>query len=212
MYTSLSITSEPVFDELPAKSSPPWVWFGFLFVAAFVIEETAMILLPVDQSVATAVLVLIGLSGWIYWLFCVSRFHKILGEISRNQYPIAPGEAAWKHFIPFYNLVWVFRWPTTMSDYLNRRERVKVVSGNLLGVFLLLSALTSRFLDGGVGLAGTFIVGMYISARLRKHVELIGVSKDRLPPPPDPSLFRRAPTEDVQPDLQPESTTSLSPQ
>jgi hypothetical protein len=212
MYTSLSITSEPVFDELPAKSSLPWVWFGFFFVAAFIIEETVTIVLQLDQSVATAVLILIALTGWIYWLFCVSRFHRILGEISRNQYPIAPGEAAWKHFIPFYNLVWVFRWPAAMSDYLNQRERVKMVSGNLLGVFLLLSALTSRFLDGGVGLTGTFLVGMYISAKLRKHVELIGSSKDRLPPPPDPSLFGRAPMEAVQPDLQTESTTSLSPQ
>ena len=94
MYTSLSITSEPVNDELPAKSSLPWVWFGFLFVAAFIIEETLMIALELDPSVSRLVLILIGLAGWIYWLFCVSRFHKVLGEISRNQYPIDPGEAA----------------------------------------------------------------------------------------------------------------------
>jgi len=212
MYPSLSITSQPVFDELPAKSSPPWVWFGFFFVAAFITEETVMLVFQLDQSVANSLLILIGLAGWIYWLFCVSRFHRILGEISRNQYPIAPGEAAWKHFVPFYNLVWIFRWPAAMSDYFNQRERVKMVSGNLLGVFLLLAALTSRFLDGGVGLAGTFVVGMYISAKLRKHVALIGGSKDRLPPPPDPSLFQRAPMEDVQPDLQAGSTTTLSRQ
>jgi hypothetical protein len=212
MFNSLSITSEAVFEELPAKSSLPWVWFGFLFVAAFIIEETVMVAFELDQSMGSAWLILIGLAGWIYWLFCVSRFHRILGEISRNQYPIGSAEAAWKHIIPFYNLVWIFRWPAAMSDYLNQRERVKMVSGNLLGLFLLISALVSRFLDGGIGLTGTFVVGMYMSAKLRKHVELIGISQDRLPPPPDPSLFGRAPAEDPQASLQAETINSLPPQ
>lgn len=192
MYTSLSITSDAV-DELPAKSSLPWVWFGFFFVAAFIIEETLMIAFDLDQSIASVVLILIALAGWIYWLFCVSRFHNILREISRNHYPITGAEAAWKHLIPFYNLVWIFRWPTAMSEYLNRHERVKMVSGNLLGVVLLISLLIGRFVDGGVGLAGTLTVGLYMSAKLRKHVELIKVLQDKLPPPPDASLFTRAP-------------------
>jgi hypothetical protein len=197
MFNSLSLTPENL-DELPARSSLPWVWFGFFFVAAFLIQEIITIALGLDESLATLVLLVIGLAGWIFWLLCVSRFHKILGEISRNKYPIGSGEAAWKHIIPFYNLVWIFRWPTVMSDYLNRRERVKIVSGSVLGVFLLMSLLIGRFFDGAFGLAGTFIVGMYISVKLRRHVELISASRDRLPPPPDPSWFSRAPAEDVK--------------
>jgi hypothetical protein len=53
--------------------------------------------------------------------------------------------------------------------------------------------LIGRFIDGGIGLAGTLIVGLYMSAKLRKHLELIKVSQDKLPPPPDASLFARAP-------------------
>jgi hypothetical protein len=175
----------------------PWVWFGFFFVVAFAVEEALIIGLGLDESLGTLWLILIALTGWIYWLFCMSRFHKIIGEISRNHYPISSAEAVWKHFIPFYNLVWIFRWPAEMSNYLNRRERVKMVSGNLLGVFLLISLLTGRFIDGGVGLAGTLAVGMYISAKLRKHVELIkGMSPEMSPPLPDPSLFsQRAATQ-----------------
>ena len=147
-----------------------------------------MVALDLDEEMVTAQLILIALAGWIYWLFCVFRFHKILLEISRNHYPISSGEAVWKHFIPFYNLYWTFHWPSAMSDYLNRRERVKMVSGNLLGAVLLVSALTARFFDGGIGLTGTFVIGMYISARLRQHVELIrDSSPDMLPPPPDPN-------------------------
>ncbi|HEV7398502.1 MAG TPA: hypothetical protein VGN86_18460 [Pyrinomonadaceae bacterium] len=210
MFTSLNLTPENL-EELPAKSSLPWVWFGFFFVAAFVIEETVMIALELDQLVSTGILTLIAIAGWIYWLFCVSRFHKILGEISRNQYPIGSAEAAWKHIIPFYNLVWVFRWPTAMSDYLNRRERVKMVSGTGLGVVLLLSLLLGRLFDSAVGLAGTFIVGMYISAKLRKHVELIGASRNMSPPLPDPSLFNRTPAAD-QKGSQTETFSSLPSQ
>lgn len=189
MIAPLSITADAP-DEVPPKSSFPWVWFGLFFVAAFAILEALMVALYLDEEVVTAWLILIALAGWVYWLFCVFKFHKILQEISRNHYPISSGEAVWKHFIPFYNLVWVFRWPAEMSNYLNRRERVKMVSGNLLGVFLLISLFTGRFIDGAVGLAGTYTVGMYISAKLRKHVELIkGMSLDMLPPLPDPRLF-----------------------
>jgi hypothetical protein len=211
MFDSLTITSDTL-EELPAKSSLPWVWFGFIFVVAFIIEETVMVLFQLEESGATLVLILIALAGWVYWLFCVSRFHKILGEISRGRYPITGAEAALKHLIPFYNLVWIFRWPAAMSEYLNRRERVKMVSGNLLGFLLLISLLVGRFLDGGVGLTGTFLVGMYISAKLRKHIELIGATPDRLPPPPDPGMFGPVPMQDVQADLADRTSKNLLPQ
>lgn len=198
MFTSLSLTPDNL-DELPPKSSLPWVWFGFFFAAAFITEETVMIAFELDEAVADLVLRLIAIAGTIYWLFCVARFHRILREISRNQYPITGAEAAWKHFIPFYNLVWIFRWPAAMSDYLNRRDRVRMISGNVLGVFLLVSLLVTRLIDGGVGLTGIFIVGMYISSKLRKHIELIGASRDRLPPVLDPNIFSRPVAEPVQP-------------
>ena len=207
MIAPLSITADTP-DEAPPRSSFPWVWFGLFFVAAFAILEALMVALDLDEQMMTAQLILIALAGWIYWLFCVFRFHKILREISRNHYPISSGEVVWKHFIPFYNLVWIFRWPAELSNYLNRRQRVKMVSGNLLGVFLLIFLLTGRFIDGGVGLAGTFTVGMYISAKLRKHVELIkGMSPDRLPPLPDPSLFSQ-PAPVTQLDSRTDATTA----
>ena len=190
MFNSITLTPDAL-QELPARSSLPWVWFGFLFVVAFVAEETLVVVLELDTEVATIVLVVIALAGYFYWLYCVSRFNNILREVSRNHYPITGAEAAWKHFIPFYNLVWVFRWPAAMSDYLNGRGRVKMVSGNLLGVILLTSLLTSRFFDAGVGLAGMYLVGMYISAKLSRHVELIG-APDKSPPLPDPSWYQPA--------------------
>jgi uncharacterized membrane protein len=206
--STLPLTPEAL-KELPARSSLPWVWFGFFFVVAFIIEETLIVVLEMDPAIGELVSVLIALAGYIFWLFCVSRFHTILCQISRNHYPISGAVAAGKHLIPFYNLYWIFHWPATMSDYLNRRERVRMVSGYLLGVFLLISLLTSRFFDAGIGLAGMFTVGMYISAKLRRHIESIkGVSPGMMPPPPDPNWFSEKPSEDKQSTLPAGATTA----
>ena len=108
-----------------------------------------------------------------------------------HRYPIQPGEAVGKHFIPFYNLYWLFVWPSALSRHINQAGQVSMIPGAVLG-FLLLVSLLLRYVDGAVGLALTFAVGMYISAKLRKHMKLVkGAAPEMLPPPPpDPSLFR----------------------
>src|SRR5215204_2879139 len=124
MFNSLSITSPSITADAPeeraAGSSMPWVWFGFLFVAAFFTQEVATIVFELDDGTSGLFLMVLGLAGWIYWLVCVHRFHKILNEVSANRYQITAAEAVGKHFIPFYNLMWLFVWPSTMSDYINR--------------------------------------------------------------------------------------------
>jgi len=191
IFGTPSITPDSL-DELPAKHSLPWVWFGFVFPAAFFVEEFLHVYLELDQSVAKLTLIAIAIAGWIFWLFCVSRFHTILREISRNHYPTTNAEAVGYHFIPFFNLYWVFKWPTTMSDYVNQRGRVSMVSGSVLGVIMLISLLIGRFFDGGIGMLGVFSVGLYTSAKLRAHLQ--SISPGVLPPPPDASWFAPAPT------------------
>lgn len=187
--------SRSVFDELPAKSSPPWVWFGFIFAFTFLLCEVLEVLLELDHKTFQAAFLIIYLAGWIYWLFCVNRFHTILEEISRNQYPIKGPEAVGKHFIPFFNLWWMFKWPATLSAYLNARGRVRMISGNVLGI-LLLAAVLLRYVDAAIALALLFSVGMYISAKLQRHIEIIkGLRPEMLPPPPDASMFEISATE-----------------
>jgi len=193
----------------PSKSSPPWVWFGFLFALAFFASEILEVALDLDQQNSQVLFVLIVLAGWIYWLFCVHRFHKILGEMTVNRYPISPGEAVGKHFIPFYNLYWLFAWPSTLSKHINSRGHVQMIPGGLIG-FLLLVSLLLRYLDGAFGLAVTFGVGLYISAKLRRHMALVkGVAPEMLPPLPDPSLFASPATEGSAPPLATPPTTQL---
>lgn len=194
MISLMNSGSVPGIDELPPKSSPPWVWFGFVFSFAFLVCEFLQEALDLDPQKFTLLLAFIALSGWGYWLFCVFRFHTILREISRNHYPITGAEALGKHFIPFYNLIWLFTWPGAFSSYLNSRGRVKMVPGHVIGWLLLGSLLLLRFFDGALGLAAVFSVGMYLSVKLRAHVEMIkNLTPEMLPPIPDASMFRSAP-------------------
>jgi len=177
--------------EYVPNSSPPWVWVGFLFAGAFFMIGVIMVILGVDEATLTLVLTPIAIAGFIYWLFCVHRIHKILNEVSGNRYPYTPGEAAVKHIIPFYNLIWIFKWPSELSSYLKRQGRVDIISGGVIGAMLLLSLLL-RFVDGAVGMASLFGVTMYISAKVKKHVKALKVvSPDQLPPLPDPKVFSR---------------------
>ena len=188
MFTSIIGTDQPTTEQVP-KSSPPWVWVGFLFAGVFFTLEIAFVVMDLDEQAIDLVLRLIVLASWIYFLVCVHRIHKILNELSRNHYPYTPGEAAGRHFIPFYNFVWLFKWPGELSRYINGKGRVQMLSGGALGTLLLLSLLV-RFFDGAFGVAFLFGVMMYISAKVKQHVKTLkGVTADQLPPLPDPRIF-----------------------
>jgi hypothetical protein len=186
MFNSLLDTAP---EEQTPRSSTPWVWVGFLFAVAFFVLEFLALALGWEEPVTNGLLILVLLGGSIYWLFCIHRFHKVLAELTHNRYSISPLEAALKHIIPFYNLVWVFLWPAELSNYINGRGRVRIISGYVIGAMLLL-ALLLRFFDGAIGMAFLFGVTMYVSAKLKKHVEAgRRASPDQLPPLPDPKIF-----------------------
>jgi hypothetical protein len=189
MVTSIFQGTEFQPVERVPQSSPPWVWVGFVFAGAFFIIEILFVVLGVEEAALNGVLTLIMLGGWIYWLFCVHRIHKILAELTANSYPIAPGEAVGKHIIPFYNFYWIFKWPGEFSHYINSRGRVRVISGAVIGVMLLLSLLL-RFFDGAIGMAFLFGVTAFVSSKLKAHVKAVkGITPDQLPPLPDPRIF-----------------------
>jgi hypothetical protein len=189
MYSSITATPADTDERVPTTSFP-WLWIGFLFAAAFLMMEVLLVFQGVEDNQMIIYLVPISLTGMIYWLFCVYRLHKILAELTRGRYPVSPGEAALKHIIPFYNLYWVFKWPGEFSDYLTRRGRVRIISGSLLGVMLLLGMLVARLLDGAIGLAIIYGVTVFMSSKLKAHVKAVkGITPDQLPPLPDPRIF-----------------------
>lgn len=194
MYNSITghLGIEAQAEEQVPKSSFPWVWIGFLIAGAFLFIEIVFVFVFPEDPEVMLILGLLGLPGMIYWFFCVHRIHKILAELSRDRYPITPMEAALKHIIPFYNLYWVFKWSGEFSAYMNRRGRVQMISGGVIGAMLLLSLITARLIDGAFGMAGLFGVTMFISSKLKEHVKAVkGITPDELPPLPDPRIFSR---------------------
>ncbi|MEA2174587.1 MAG: hypothetical protein QOD00_2179 [Blastocatellia bacterium] len=205
MSSFLSIESSAWSNEERVPHTDlPWVWFGYIFAFAFLVAEVLHVALDLSEGFKL-ILILIALSGWIYWLFCVSRFHKILEELSAGRYPIDPPKAVGYHFVPFYNFYWLFKWPRVLANYLNERGRVRIVNGYLLGFMLLLSAIL-RLFDGALGLACLYTVTLYISSKLRRHIDQVkGTNPAMLPPPPpDSRLFRQQDPQATEP--QPQQT------
>jgi hypothetical protein len=200
MSTSTNYTD---FDEFIPRTSLPNVWVGFLLAGAFLIGEFFSVFL-VDENALDTLLILIFIAGWFYWIYCIHRIHRILAELTDYRYPVEPGRAAARHVFPVYNIFWLFYWPVKLSDYLNARGRVTVLSGYLLGAMLLLSWFL-RFVDGAIATAVLFGVTMYISNKVAKHVEAVkGVDPSQFPPLPDPEIFSRpietnTPTEETVP-------------
>ena len=192
MTPSLSVPEAPT--EFVPKRGYPWVWLGFMFGLAFLVLEILMVVLEREKTPIAIGALLIGVGGFVYWLVCVHRFHKILREVTHGCYPIPGMEAVGYHFIPFYNIYWVFKWPAVMSNYINARGRVRMMPGFLVGVMLFLS-LIMWYLDTGIGLILLFGATAYISSKLKQHVRAITAAlPENLPPVLDPSVFR-APAE-----------------
>ena len=192
MFTSITGATgyEAETTERVPSSSFPWIWVGFVYAGFFFIVEVALVIAGTEESVITGIATFLVLLGVIYWLVCVHRLHKILEQMTNGRYPISPGEAAGKHFIPFYNLYWIFKWPGEFSDYINRKGRVSMIPGAAIGAMLLLATLCRIILDGAIGLAFLFGVTLYISSRLKAHVKALrGLTPDQLPPLPDPRIF-----------------------
>ena len=143
-----------------APLSPMWIGFvlaGALFAAELVSPPTP------GALVAS---VLIALAGSIYWLTCVYRFHGVIGAWSNETYTIKPAMALFGHFIPFFNLYWIFKWPIELSTYVNRQSSVHMIHGGWLGGAILLSLGLGRSVSGAWGLAGIFATMAYIRSKL----------------------------------------------
>jgi hypothetical protein len=173
---AMSLTMLDLSSDARTYSSEPLpplrrIWIGFILAFGFLAAEILVVTAEGSPG-ARALLLGVGFAGALYWLACVQRFHTILNLIApyvagKSTYPYTPGQAVGYHFIPFYNLYWAYKWPAELSSYLQENTPVRMVSGGALGL-LALAALLLRFLDGFVGLSLLFLIGLYISSKLRQ--------------------------------------------
>ncbi|HTG32327.1 MAG TPA: hypothetical protein VLB76_05305 [Thermoanaerobaculia bacterium] len=173
--TMLDLSGEGQRATYSQEPVPPLrkIWIGFAFAFAFLVGE-GVYLAAGESPAAKLGPLMAAFAGWFYWLACVQRFHTILNRISPRvagapTYPITPSQAVGYHFIPFFNLFWLFKWPMVLSKYLRENTSVRMVPGALLGLLGFLGLLL-RVVDGFLGLSVMFCVAFYISRKLREAV------------------------------------------
>ena len=162
---NLSIKIEKDSGEWKGEVSDlPAMWIAFAYVAA-----SLLAVIPMGNIYLTS---LVSSCAMIYWLFCIHRFHKILGELSITKYPISPGTAVGFHFIPFYSLYWIFKWPIEFAKFINAQGIVKTASGVTVGLLILISLVLNQFFFiAPIGLACLFGIVIYLVSKLRKQIE-----------------------------------------
>jgi len=170
---------------LVAVPALPMIWIGYLLgVATIIAEFVAVSLHPElakEAGIPPLYLFLVSFVGGVYWFVCIYRYHVILSMVPGWKHPISPARAVGFHFIPFYNLYWVFKWPKEIARFVNFRVRTNMMRPTPVGVAVL-GALILRFLDPGFGLILLFFPLSYISECLRRALATPTF------PPPSPAI------------------------
>ncbi|GEM_PF-6875130 len=159
-----------------ASTGLPEMWVGFSLAGAMLIVEVVHAIMDPtgtkgDPLIKAIPLVLIPLGGSIYWLFCVYRMHKVIAEATNSTHPITPRQAVGYHFIPAYNLIWLFKWPNQIAEFVNSRSPSKSMAKGWPGFFFLMGLLLGKVVSGGLGLATIFSVGVYLTEKIRGAIE-----------------------------------------
>lgn len=164
--------------RLPAVPPLPWpkLWIGYLLaLVTFIGEIIAFSRHPelfnaeeIKFEVPPLEIFLPAFVTRIYWFVCVYRYHKILAAVPGYTHSISPAKAVGFHFIPFFNIFWVFAWPSAIADCVNMRLHAPVMRGWIVGAGILTAFLCQIFLDAGVGAALLFLITGNLAGFLRR--------------------------------------------
>lgn len=143
--------------ETKPTTVPP-IWIGYLLGVAFIIFEALFFAtfwkwrLPNLDTIGPEFIILglIAIISIVYWFICVYRLHKLLGEATGSAYPITPGRAVGSHFVPFYNLYWIFKWTGEAVKFINEKLPEKKLKPPLPGLLIVISIFVLE-IDNGVG-------------------------------------------------------------
>jgi hypothetical protein len=163
----------------------PVIWIGYLLGAATVVAEFIAVglhpELAKDGGIPPLYLFLVSFVGGVYWFVCVHRYHVILANVPGWKHPISPARAVGFHFIPFYNLYWIFKWPQEIARFVNLRLHAQVMKPVAVGLAVL-GALVLRVFEPGFGLILLFFPMSYISECLRRALAVPPVLPGGAPP------------------------------
>src|SRR6202140_4678886 len=118
----------------PETAKPPelpLIWIGYLLgIATIIAEFVALSLHPElakEGGIPPLYLFLVSFVGGVYWLVCAYGYYVVMAQVPGWKHPISPARAVGFHFIPFYNLYWVFKWPREIAKFVNGRLQQPVM-------------------------------------------------------------------------------------
>jgi hypothetical protein len=174
-------------ETLPAL---PQLWTGYVLGFATIIAEYLAVslhpeLAKAEFPIPPLYLFLVMFIGGVYWLVCVYRYHVVMQHVPGWKHPISPAKAVGFHFIPIYNLYWVFKWPQEIARFVNWKFQRPLMKPQMVGL-MVFAAFVMRFLfDPGFGLILLFLAASYVSGCLRRAFALPPAPPVSPPPPAD---------------------------
>ncbi len=145
------------------RLAPAWV--GFLLVALYVAAGVYEAQPGAPQY---------GLRVWAwlltltYWLYCVYRINSALRVATNNAHPIIPSQSVTFHFVPIYNIYWVFRWTNAVGAFL--RSRSQTYARGEAGACILFAAVLGK-VEPVLGLLALFAFITWFTSRISKALQ-----------------------------------------
>ena len=183
-------------SESPAPTvKAPRFWLGYLFSALFSIAALPKEITGLSEESAAVGLQLIAFAGWLYWLRCAWALHRRLARATQGAYPIGPWRAVGFHFIPFFNLYWIFRWPAQILRFAGAR-RLHFLPG--LGI-LIATLVNNSSIPGSPSRSSSAwgCTWAIASRRRRRSLRRASAWSNRFQPPrsqPPPERLARHPS------------------
>jgi len=144
------------------KKRLPQFWVGFVISSVLFVVQVTSVILP-DSWKIELLLSILGMCGGFYWLYCVQEIRNYLSEHSSDS--IGLKNILILHFIPVFNLYWLFHWNQIFSKYISNNG-IQIINGIGTAMIILALILFSRLVDGPIGLCGMFGILLYYKSRI----------------------------------------------
>jgi hypothetical protein len=166
-------------NRLDPETPPPLpqLWIGYLFVLAAVTAEIVFAelhpeLANGDRITPPLYVFLVLFLGLVYWLVCIHRLHVVMQHVPGWKHPISPARAVGFHFLPFYYLYWIFRWPQEIARFVNLKLGRPGMKYQIPGAISLVAFFIGPLFDPALGLFLLFFSVSYVTVWLRRALAL----------------------------------------
>ena len=138
---------EPLLRFDPLRLRPLWVGIAMLIAGFFLFATAAQ---SADAETSRRLAESCAFPMFVYYFMVVHRTVRVLRSQPGWSVRYTPAAAVWKHFIPFYGVYFLYRWPRDVESYINWRLGTNSRAG--LWTFLgILMGFSLRFFDSFVG-------------------------------------------------------------